>query len=75
LITTQYTGGTVQKYNDLPASYAVNIDSQLPMDGRPAGSTPPMTEQNVSDLICFLNTLTDGYKPPATQSASGNCVN
>ena len=24
-----------------------------------------MTEQNIADLICFLDTLTDGYQPPA----------
>ena len=36
LITTQYTGGKVQKYNDLPAAYLPNIDTQLPMDGRAA---------------------------------------
>lgn len=41
LVTTQYTGGKVQKYDDLPAAYASNIDTQLPMDGRAAGSAPP----------------------------------
>ncbi|WP_283150172.1 cytochrome-c peroxidase [Silvimonas soli] len=75
LITTQYTGGTVQKYNDLPTAYHVNIDTQMPLDGRAAGSTPPMTEAQMSDLICFLNTLTDGYKPPANAPTSGTCVN
>jgi cytochrome c peroxidase len=75
LITTQYTGGTVQKFNDLPASYIGNIDPQMPMDGRKAGSTPPMTEQNIADLVCFLNTLTDGYQPPASPPTSGACVN
>ena len=33
---------------------------------RVAGSTPAMTEQEMADLICFLNTLTDGYQVPAT---------
>jgi cytochrome c peroxidase len=74
LITTQYVGGTVQKFNDLPASYRVNIDPQLPLDGRPAGSAPPLTEQNIADLICFLNTLTDGYQPPSSPPTSGPCV-
>ena len=75
LITTQYTGGTVQKFNDMPAAYIGNIDKQLPMDGRAAGSTPPMTEQNITDLICFLNTLSDGYQVPATPPVSGACIN
>jgi cytochrome c peroxidase len=75
LITTQYTGGTVKKYDDLPAGFVGNIDTQLPMDGRAAHSAPPMSEQDVADLICFLDTLTDGYKPPAAAPASGACIN
>src|SRR4051812_1962040 len=38
LVTTQYVGGTVQKFDDLPAAYRSNIDTQMPMDGRAAGS-------------------------------------
>jgi cytochrome c peroxidase len=38
----------------------------MPLDGRAAGSAPPMTDQEMSDLEAFLNTLTDGYVPPAT---------
>ena len=75
LITTQYRGGTVQKFNDLPAAYQSNIDKQLPLDGRAPGSTPPMSEQNIADLLCFLKTLTDGYTPPATPPTSGPCIN
>ena len=75
LIKTQYTGGKVQKFNDLPAQFVGNIDTQMPLDGRAVHSKPPMSEQNISDLLCFLNTLTDGYKPPATAPASGTCVN
>ena len=59
LITTQYIGGTVQKFDDLPAALHKNVDKQLPLDGRAAGSEPPMTEQAVADLVCFLQTLTD----------------
>lgn len=75
LITTQYTGGKVQKYNDLPAAYASNIDTQLPMDGRAAGSAPPMSEQDIADLICFLNTLSDADTKPAAPAKPGACVN
>ena len=74
LITTQYTGGTVQKFNDLPAAYIKNIDPQLPLDGRAAGSTPPMSEQNIADLTCFLKTLTDNYTPTAAVPTSGPCT-
>ena len=77
LITTQYAkgAGTVQKYNDLPRQYWGNIDTQMPLDGRPAGSRPPMSEQDVHDLICFLNTLTDDYRPDAPPTpAQKACV-
>jgi cytochrome c peroxidase len=74
LITTQYAGGAVQKFDDLPAAYRVNIDTQLPLDGRLAGSAPPLSEQNIADLICFLNTLSDGYQPPSSPPTSGPCV-
>ncbi|MEB0140108.1 MULTISPECIES: cytochrome-c peroxidase [unclassified Undibacterium] len=62
LITTQYSGGTVSKYDDLPARYRANIDTQLPLDGRKAGSKPPMSDQDLADLACFLGTLNDGYQ-------------
>jgi cytochrome c peroxidase len=52
-------GGVVQKFNDLPAPYQVNIDTQVPLDGRPAGSQPAMSPQDLDDLEAFLQTLTD----------------
>ena len=55
--------GVVRKFDDLPAKYRANIDQQAPLDGRAAGSAPPMTEQDLDDLEAFLNTLTDDYKP------------
>ncbi|MCS0656720.1 cytochrome-c peroxidase [Massilia terrae] len=73
LITTQYTGGTVRKFNDLPAAWRANIDTQLPLDGRAPGGKPPMSDAQIADLLCFLKTLTDGYQA-ATQSVSGPCV-
>jgi cytochrome c peroxidase len=74
LITTQYVGGHVQKFDDLPPEYVANIDTQLPMDGRAAGSAPPMSEQNITDLICFLKILNDDYKPGQTPT-SPECAN
>ncbi|HEX3757440.1 MAG TPA: cytochrome c peroxidase [Kofleriaceae bacterium] len=74
LITTQYVGGTVQKLDDLPATYHNNLDKQMPLDGRAAGSEPPMTEQQVTDLICFLRTLTDADQAPATAVPPGACT-
>jgi len=52
-------GGVVQKYDDLPAAYRINIDTQLPLDGRARNSSPPMSDQDIDDLLAFLRTLTD----------------
>ncbi|QET05919.1 cytochrome-c peroxidase [Cupriavidus pauculus] len=57
--------GKVRKFDDLPARYQANIDDQMPLDGRRAGSKAPMTEDELKDLVTFLNTLTDGYVVPA----------
>jgi cytochrome c peroxidase len=59
LVTTQYVGGKVQKFDDLPPAHRKNLDNQLPLDGRAAGAKTPLTEQQVNDLICFLRTLSD----------------
>ena len=56
--------GRVQKFDDLPAKYRANIDTQAPLDGRAPGSAPPMSAQDVADIVAFLGTLTDGYVPP-----------
>ncbi len=68
--------GVVQKFDDLPAQFQPNIDAQRPLDGRPAGSQPPMSEQDLDDLEAFLGTLTDAdvltrLPPPATVPALG----
>jgi cytochrome c peroxidase len=55
--------GTVQKYDDLPAKYHGNVDVSDPPFDRHAGETPAMTAQDEADIIAFLNTLTDGYRP------------
>jgi len=74
LVKAIFTGGKVQKFDDLPPQFSGNIDPQLPLDGRARGSKPPLTEQNIQDLLCFLDTLTDGYVPPADPPHAGRCV-
>ncbi|WP_415774511.1 cytochrome-c peroxidase [Paraburkholderia sp. J94] len=54
--------GKVEKYNDLPAKYAANVDiADAPFD-RKFGDKPAMTDQDIDDIIAFLKTLNDGYK-------------
>jgi cytochrome c peroxidase len=57
--------GKVQKYNDLPARYRANIDTQAPLDGKKIGAPGAMTEADMADLEAFLQTLNDHYQPPA----------
>jgi cytochrome c peroxidase len=64
----------VQKYNDLPAAFATNLDTQLPLDGRAAHSEPPMSEHDIADLISFLRTLTDADQQAATPMPAGSCT-
>ena len=55
--------GTVQKFDDLPPSYFVNVDVTDPPFNRKAGDQAAMTSQDEDDIVAFLNTLTDGYAP------------
>jgi cytochrome c peroxidase len=55
--------GKVQKYNDIPPQYHANVDVADPPFDRHPGETPAMTAQDEADIIAFLQTLNDGYKP------------
>jgi len=55
--------GTVQKFNDIPAQHHANVDVNDPPFDRHLGETPAMTSQEEADIIAFLQTLNDGYKP------------
>jgi cytochrome c peroxidase len=55
--------GKAQKYNDIPVQYHANVDVSDPPFNRHPGETPAMTAQDEADIIAFLKTLNDGYKP------------
>jgi cytochrome c peroxidase len=55
--------GKPLKYNDIPLQYQANVDVSDPPFNRHPGETPAMTAQDEADIIAFLKTLTDGYKP------------
>jgi cytochrome c peroxidase len=61
--------GVVQKFNDLPQPFQANIDRQAPLIGQTAGSTPVLTEEDIDDLVAFLNTLTDDYEATGYHAA------
>jgi cytochrome c peroxidase len=55
-------GGGILKFDDLPATYVANLDTQAPFD-RHAGDAPPLSGQDIEDIVVFLQTLSDGYSP------------
>ncbi len=60
--------GTVRKFDDLPAEYQHNVSFEPPFGRRP-GEPPALTGQDVDDIVAFLQTLTDGFVPPAQAMA------
>jgi cytochrome c peroxidase len=55
--------GKVAKYNDIPPQHHANVDVADPPFNHHPGETPAMTTQDEADIIAFLQTLSDGYKP------------
>jgi cytochrome c peroxidase len=55
--------GQPQKFNDLPAELAVNVNTvEVPYNRQP-GDPPALNENEIQDVLAFLQTLTDGYQP------------
>ena len=55
--------GTLYEFNDIPPRYRTNVDVADPPFDRAPGERPPMSAQDEEDIIAFLETLTDGYRP------------
>ena len=62
--------GKIDVYNDLPPKYKKNVDvADAPFD-RKRGDAPALNDAEIKDVIAFLGTLNDGYRPtdgPATK--------
>ena len=54
--------GVTIKFDDLPAAYRGNVDTQPPF-GRREGDRPGFSAADIEDIVAFLNTLTDGFEP------------
>jgi cytochrome c peroxidase len=52
----------VRKFDDVPARYQGNIDVLPPFDKQRRGRAA-LTDADVADIVAFLDTLTDGYRP------------
>jgi len=53
--------GRILKFDDLPAAYVGNLDTQVPFDRHP-GQPSALSEQDIQDIVAFLQTLTDGFR-------------
>jgi cytochrome c peroxidase len=59
--------GTIEKFNDLPPQFRGNVNvTEVPYNRKP-GDAPALNEQEIDDLVAFLATLTDGYRPQELQ--------
>ncbi len=58
-------GGKPATFDDLPAAYRRNVDTVDPPFDRGPGAAPVLTPAEEADVIAFLRTLTDGYRPAA----------
>ncbi|MFC5863522.1 cytochrome-c peroxidase [Acidicapsa dinghuensis] len=55
--------GTVAMYDDLPPGHRAAVDVKDAPFNRHRGEKPALDEQEIKDIVAFLNTLTDGYRP------------
>ena len=57
------TNGVPQKFNDLPPGLVGNVNTvEVPYNRKP-GDLPTLDENEIQDLLAFLQTLTDGFQP------------
>ena len=57
-----HRNGRPDKFNDLPPPLPVNVNVEPPF-GASAGAKAALNGAEIRDVIAFLNTLTDGYRP------------
>jgi cytochrome c peroxidase len=56
--------GKPSVFDDLPVSYHANINREAPFGGKKGGK-PALSEAEISDMLAFLNTLSDADARPA----------
>ncbi len=52
-----------KKFNDLPPQFHANVDVETPPYQRRPGQRAQLNDEEIDDIVAFLRTLTDGYKP------------
>ena len=59
--------GNVMKFDDLPAKYHRNVEDGPPF-GRAKGAKPVLNDQDIEDIVAFLQTLTDQVDSPTSMA-------
>ena len=54
--------GSIAKFDDLLPKYWGNVNMEAPFNRKP-GDEPALSEAEIQDVIAFMKTLTDGYRP------------
>lgn len=52
-----------RKFNDLPSIFHENVDVETPPYQRRPKQRPQLNDEEIDDIVAFLRTLTDGYRP------------
>ncbi len=55
--------GRVDRYDDLPPKLRGNVDRVDPPLNRKPGEPPAMSRRDMRDVVAFLRTLNDGWRP------------
>lgn len=59
--------GRIQVFDDLPPSMHGNVNTEAPFGGQ-RGGKPALNAAELRDIVAFLNTLNDGFKPTVAQA-------
>ena len=55
--------GVVNLYDDVPLAYKSNVNTEVAPYDRKLGDAPALTATEIDDILVFLKTLDDGWKP------------
>ena len=55
--------GTIAKFDDLPARLRSNVNTTEAPNNRKPGDSPALDDREIDDVIAFLRTLNDGWRP------------
>jgi cytochrome c peroxidase len=55
--------GTVNTFNDVPATMRGNVNTSEAPYNRRVGDSPALSDAEIDEVIEFLRTLTDGWRP------------